>query len=138
VTFHAILPMAGGMAGMVAIHAAVAAAGGNLTGIRLAEHLFPVYMQRAIESWTFLDPLGRPLAIADGDTVLPFGVKYTIADAADDLFGEEISRPLVAMIDRSSASGPTASSTPPTPISGRKRPSRSAPSSPAASAGTRP
>ena len=138
VTFLAILPLAGGMAGMAAISAAATAHGGKLTGIALAEYLFPVYLRHAVESWTFLDPIGRPLAVADGDTVLPFNVKYTIADAADDLFGEEIARPLVSMIEQPSPSGPTASSTPPTPISGASPRRRSGRSSPATSADTEP
>ena len=138
VTFHAVLPMAGGMAGMAAFHTAATTHGANLNGIRLAELLFPVYMKHAVESWTFLDPIGEPLAVADGDAVLPFGVKYAIADAADDLFGEEIARPLVATISRSLPSGPTEPSTSPTPISGASRRRRSEPSSHATSAGTRP
>jgi hypothetical protein len=138
VTFRAVLPLAAGVAGMVAISTAATELGGNLTGLRLAEYVFPVYMAHAIEAWTFTGADGEPIPLADGDAVLPFAVKFAIADAADDLFGEEIARPLVAAIGRSSPGGPTASSTPPKPTSGRKRPSRSVPSSPPVSAATGP
>jgi len=138
ITFRPVMPLAGGVAGMAAIAAGAQALGANFSSIQLAEYVFPVYLAHAIEAWTFTGADGAPVPLTDGDAVLPFGVKYAIADAADDLFGEEISRPLVAMISRSYPSGPTASSTSPNRSSGRRRRPRSAPSSPATSGATGP
>jgi hypothetical protein len=112
---------------------------GAILAIDLGVVLFPVYLAHAIEAWTFVDETGAPVPLGAGaDAVLPFGTKYEIADAADDLFGGEVTAPFAKKKGTSSPSGPTASSTSPKPISGRKRPSRSAPSSPAASADTGP
>jgi hypothetical protein len=130
------MPLAGGVAGIAAMIAGARALGGTFTSMALAEYVFPVFLAHAIESWTFTDAAGQPVPLADGDKVLPFPVKYEIADAADDLFGEEITRPLARMIERSSAAGLTASSTSRNPDSGAPRRPRSARSSPDASAAT--
>lgn len=129
ITFRRVLPLAGGIAAISAMREGVVARGNEIDGLALAEHLFPVYLTHAVESWTFVTDDGSPLPLAEGDTTLPFDVKYAIADAADDLFGEEVTRPLAAMISKSSRSGPTASSTSPSRSSGRSPRSRSARSS---------
>jgi hypothetical protein len=138
VTFRNVLPLAGGVAGIAAMVAAASELGDGFNNIVLAGYVFPVYLAHGIESWTFVDANGEPVPVADGDKVLPFGVKYEIADAADDLFGGEISGPLVKMIERSSADGRTARKTSQNRSSGRSRRPRSGPSSPSASADTEP
>lgn len=138
VVFWAVMPLAGGVAGISAMIEAVKALGEAFSGIALAGYIFPVYLAHAIYSWTFTDADGAPVPLADGDKVLPFPVKYAIADAADNLFGAEISSPLVQMIAQSSAAGPTASSTSPNRDSGASRRPRSGRSSPVVSAVTEP
>lgn len=138
IVFCNVLPLAAGIAGVRAMRDGIVLRAGQFDGVALAEHLFPVYLAHAIESWTFTDADGEPLPLDQGDAALPFPVKYEIADAADDLFGEEITRPLLAMIQKSSPSGQTAPSTSANRRSGRSRRSPSAPSSPDASADTEP
>jgi hypothetical protein len=133
ITFHKVLSLAGGIAAVSAIRDGLNARPGAMDGITLAEHLFPVYLAHAVEAWTFTAEDGEPLPLDAGET-LPFSTKYEIADAADDLFGEEVTRPLVVMTRKSSPHGPTAASTSRTSASGGKRRPRSAPSSPATSA----
>lgn len=141
ITFREVLPLAGGMAAMQALVLAARQAteqGRDLMDSDLAVALFPVILDHGIVSWTFLRA-DEPLPVTkEADTVLPFGTKFLIADAADDLFGEEITRPLAGMTQRSSPRGRTGSSTSPTRRSGRTRRSPSAPSSPAASAASEP
>jgi hypothetical protein len=137
ITFRRVLSLAGGLAAITAMREAVRE-GGTLDQLTLATHIFPVFLVHAVESWTFLAEDGSPLPILAGDAVLPFGTKYEIADAADDLFGEEVTRPLVGMIRRSSPAGPTEPSTSRKRPSGASRRSRSAPSSPAVSEAMRP
>jgi hypothetical protein len=112
---------------------------GEILALDLGVVLFPVYLAHAIETWTFVDAAGVPVPVgASADGVLPFGTKYEIADAADDLFGGEVTAPFAKTKRTSSPSGPTGSLTPPIQASGRKRRLRSAPSSPAVSADTEP
>lgn len=134
VTFRAVLPLAGGMAGISAFVAASRAAGGKLDNLILSEWIGPIYLLHAVATWTFTNADGAAVPISDGDAVLPFAVKYEIADAADDLFGEELTRPLAAMIRRSSGNGQTASSISRNRPSGRTPRRPSAPSSPTVSA----
>ena len=138
VTFRAVLPLAGGVAGISAMVRAARDLGAEFDNIGLASYVFPVYLAHAIEAWTFTDADGNPVPLADGDKVLPFGVKYEIADAADDLFGGEISGPLVKMIGQSSDAGPTARKTSRKRSSGASPRPRSEPSSPSVSEATEP
>ena len=139
VTFRAVLPFAGGMAAMVAMSTAPQDAKGQILALDLGIALFPVYLAHAVEAWTFVDAEGAPVPVGSAaDAALPFGTKYEIADAADDLFGGEVTAPFGRKRPTSSPPGPTGVSTPQTPPSGRKRRSRSAPSLPAVSAGSGP
>ena len=140
VQFRRVLPLAGGMAAIAAMRdsATKAPKGAEvLDPLVLAEYLFPVYLVHAVESWTFVDEQGTPLPLAGADEALPFDTKYDIADAADDLFGEEVTRPLAGMIQRSLRAGRTRRSTSPKKRSGRSPRSPSAPSSPGITADTR-
>lgn len=136
VTFHKVLSLAGGMEAIAAIAATQRA--GEVTAIALAVHIFPVYLAHAVESWTFVDDAGDALALDKGDASLPFSVKYQIADAADDLFGEEVTRPLVAMNEKSLPTSPTSASTSRKPRTSASPPKPSAPSLPATSAASGP
>ena len=139
VTFSPVLPMAGGLAVISAVRDAMRATDGEeMDNLVLAAHTFPVYLRFAIESWTFTDAAGHLLDRERWDALLPFGVKYAIADAADDLFGEEALSPLVGTTPASSRGGPTATSTSRSRASGSSPRSRSAPSSRAASAASEP
>ena len=141
VTYRQVLTLRGGMLAMEALgRVAVAAAAEEreVTGVELSVELFPIYLEHAVAAWTFVwDDAPLPVT-ADADNVLPFDVKYQIADAADDLFGQEITRPLAAMTPKSSRSGRTKRSTSPTRTSGQRRRRPSAPSSPNGSAASGP
>lgn len=144
VTFRAVLPYAGGIAVVQAIATVAARVADEeraATAQDLAAELFPIWIdpkRGPIEAWTFTDAAGEPLPIADGDKALPFDVKYEIADAADDLFGDEVTRPLAKMMETPSPNGQTGASTSPNRTNGRKRRSPSARSSPTTSAATEP
>jgi hypothetical protein len=129
IQFRRVLPLAGGIAAIAAMREGAIARSNAIDGLTLAIYLFPVYLAHAVESWTFVDESGAPLPLDAGDAALPFGTKYEIADAADDLFGEEVTRPLAGMIRKSSRSGSTAPSTSPSRPSGGSHRSRSARSS---------
>lgn len=135
VEFRRVLSLAGGIAAIAAVRDAAVGVTGKLDPFVLAGHLFPVYLAHAVESWTFLDSEGASLALEEADGALPFGTKYLIADAADDLFGDEVTRPLVEMIRKSLPTGPTATSTSRKKSSGRSPRSASGRSSPRSSAG---
>jgi hypothetical protein len=107
---------------------------GEVTAIALAVHIFPVYLRHAVESWTFVDDAGEPLPLDKGDAALPFSVKYQIADSADDLFGEEVTRPLAMTNGKSSPTTRTSESTSPKRRTSASHRRPSEPSSPATSA----
>jgi hypothetical protein len=72
-----------------------------------------LYVQFGIARWTFLDEKGDPVPLnhrnvarLDWDAVRP------IAEKADELYAEKITRPLVAAVSKSSRNGRTAQSTP--------------------------
>lgn len=136
VEFRKVLSLAGGMAAISAI--ADTQRAGEVTAIALAVHIFPVYLEHAVESWSFVNDASEPLPLADGDSALPFSVKYLIADAADDLFGEEVTRPLVGMSGTSSPSTRTSGSTSRRRRTSASHPKPSAPSLPATSAASGP
>lgn len=137
VIYRAALPLAGGMAALTVIRD-IALRGGEVDQLALATVLFPIYLAHAVESWTFTDAEGEPLALADADERLAFGTKFDIANTADDLFGEEVTRPLLETARRSSRAGRTAPSTSRNRSSQPRRRRQSAPSSPATSAVTGP
>jgi hypothetical protein len=132
INFHRVLSLAGGMAAISAI--ADTQRAGEVTAIALAVHIFPVYLAHAVASWTFVDDAGEPLPLVNGDVELPFPIKYQIADAADDLFGEEVTRPLVGINAKSSPTTRTNGSTSPKRRTSASHPKPSAPSLPATSA----
>lgn len=138
VTFKAVLPLAAGIAAMAALRDSVEKYGTDLNALVLGETLYPIYFAHAIESWTFTKEDGSPLLQAEADAVLPFDVKFAIADAADDIFGEQVARPLVAMIQRLLPAGQTGRLTSPKRDSGSSPRSRSRRSSPAVSAVSEP
>ncbi len=134
VEYKRVLPLAGGMAAIAAMRDATLGTLGKLDSLRLAEHLFPVYLAHAIDAWTFTGEDGKPLALDAADAALPFETKYLIADAADDLFGEEVTRPLALMIEKGLRAGLTGHSISRRKPSGRSPRSRSGRSSPKSSA----
>lgn len=92
-----------------------------------------------IRDWTFLDEAGhriRPDVTSDGfsalvDELLPWSNGGAdVADKADELYSEEVLRPLISRTSRLSQGGRTDGSTSPTPDTGPKPPEPSSPSSP--------
>ena len=138
ITFRKVLGIRGGSEAVAATVDAVREHGDAINRFTLAERLAPIYLAHAVESWTFVDEGGSTIAVADGDAVLPFTVKYAITDAADTLFGEEVTRPLVEMIRSFSPAGPTETLTSRKRSSGRSPRSPSARSSQSVSAVTEP
>lgn len=107
-----------------------------------------VYLRHGIRGWTFVDEKGDAILITPTtvNRLLPFmkGGK-AVVDACDALYGTKLMAPLVAALGtnrspqrpkkKSSASGPTERSTPPTRASGPRLLTPSKPSSPNASDG---
>jgi hypothetical protein len=99
------IPLALGVAGM-----AVLRAGGGVAAVYGG--LADVYLQLGIADWTFVDAKGQPEPVIAPNIarLLPFGNGgLTVADAADDLYGKDLLRPLVR--ERSERSSPTSTAT---------------------------
>lgn len=102
--------------------------------------LADVYLRYGIERWTFVDAKGEPEPVtpANIERLLPYGNGgLEVAERADELYSNEVMRPLLERMRKPSDSGPTDASTPPTSDSGSTPPAPSGPSSPAATAGKR-
>lgn len=107
------------------------------TRAMLSASLADVYLHYGVTAWTFVDADGRPVPVTP-DTIadyLRWPTGLTVAEAADELYSEEVMRPLLPRFATSSPATPTAPSTSANPDSGSPRPKRSAPSSPSGTAG---
>ena len=100
------------------------------------------YIPAAIRSWSFLehDENGtlRSVRITQeaAERLIPWDKGgYEVAETADNLYSGRVTAPLVARLQRSSPTGPTASSTSPNRPSGSAVPKRSRRSSQDGSAG---
>lgn len=128
-----------------AIYAAVANVGDD--PVQLQVEMTRAYLRFGIAAWSFTDELGAPIPIQPrrpefGDVIsrlLPFGAGgFEVADRADDLYSEEVLRPLMTRLSRMpSPAGRMAGSTSATPRSLPTPAKRSRPSSPADTAGSR-
>lgn len=93
----------------------------------------------AIAGWTKVDEKGEPLPINALTIAAHLGWTQgamEILEAADSLYAGDLFVPLARRRSKSSASGPTDSSTSANPRSGSKRPKHSRRSSPNGTAGT--
>lgn len=94
--------------------------------------LTEAYLPAGIRSWTFVDEKGEAVRIDREamERLIPFdrgGME--VSEKADALYAERLMSPLLRRRLKSSPRGRTGKPTSPIPISGRKRPPRSAPSS---------
>lgn len=124
-----------GIASMAAIRGAL---GEGQPAVEAA--LSRAFLRFGIESWTFRGRDGTPEPVTPEATarLLPFnGGGLLVAEAADALYGEAVTRPLVARLSALSPATPTAPSTPASRGSGPSSPTRSRRSSRTATAGKR-
>lgn len=99
----------------------------------------PVYIRRGMVGWNRLDDEGNPLPIpADPGTEMPYDEAYWLANKADDLYGGSVLAPLQRLIEMSSPTGRTVSSTSPTQPSRSTRRKPSGQSSRSRSAALKP
>jgi len=127
-----------------AIYAAVANVGDD--PVQLQVEMTRAFLRFGIVAWSFTDELGAPIPIRPRSTdfgevisrLLPFSDGgFTVADRADDLYSEEVLRPLMTRLSlMRSRDGRTVGSTSPTPLTLRKPARRSKPSSPRSTAGS--
>jgi hypothetical protein len=106
--------------------------------VSFATRMVPPYLRHGLAAWNFVDERGKPIAVtAEAIRHLKWEMAYTIGDKADDLYGEEALRPLLARMQKPSPPGQKAGSTSPNRASRRARQPRSGRSSPASSAATK-
>ena len=128
-----------------AIYAAVANVGDD--PVQLQVEMTRAFLRFGIVAWSFTDERGDPVPIRPrstdfGDVIsrlLPFSDGgFLVADRADELYSEEVLRPLMTRLSlMRSQGGQTVGSTSPTPRSLPTPAKRSGPSSPAGMAGKR-
>jgi len=120
-----------------AVYAAVANVGDD--PVQLQVEMTRAFLRFGIVAWSFTDELGAPVPIQPrrpefGDVIsrlLPFSDGgFLVADRADDLYSEEVLRPLMTRLSQMrSPAGRTVGSTSPTPLTLPKPAKRSRPSS---------
>lgn len=112
--------------------------------VRLAALMGQVYVQNGIRAWSFVDKDGSPIQVDPSsrdwpDTVaelLPWDEGGAlVADRADELYSENVLRPLTGRTLTQSLDGQTAGSISPIQPSQPKRQRRSRPSSPTSTDG---
>lgn len=82
-----------------------------------------VYLRHGIVRWTFTDAEGNPVPVTPNAAgSLKWEIAEPIADKADDLYSEDIFRPLVARLSKSSRNGRTGRSTSARTTTSRRRP----------------
>lgn len=126
-----------------AVYAAVANVGDD--PVQLQVEMTRAFLRFGIVAWSFTDDRGEPIPIQPrrpdfGDVIsrlLPFtDGGFLVADRADDLYSEEVLRPLMTRLSSMrSQGGQTVGSTSPTPRSLPKPAKRSRPSSRPGTAG---
>lgn len=126
-----------------AVYAAVANVGDD--PVQLQVEMTRAFLRFGIVAWSFTDDRGEPIPIQPrrpdfGDVIsrlLPFtDGGFLVADRADDLYSEEVLRPLMTRLSlMRSQGGQTVGSTSPTPRSLPKPAKRSRPSSRPGTAG---
>lgn len=103
------LSLEGGLEGQADIRAAV----GN--GTALAKRWRVTFVRYGAIGWNLVDEEGEPVPF-DVDAILAdFALAYPVSEAADDLYGESVVRPLLARRKTTSPPGPTVVSTSATP-----------------------
>lgn len=86
-----------------------------------------LYVTSGLVSWNWTNGTGEPIAINDENIRrnVPWSRMYALAEAAGELYGEEMFAPLLKTASRSSSSGPTTASTSRTKRSSGSRRKRS-------------
>ena len=109
--------------GIVAIQD-FAASGGDTAA--LTRRWLQTFVRYGAVGWTLHDPEGEVWDFDVERLLADFALAWTVADKADDLYGESVLRPLgLTAQSRTSPPGPTDASTPPTGRSTSKRRARS-------------
>lgn len=127
VTLHPEVTMPLGIAALSAIRGSL---GEGQPAVEAA--LSEVYLRFGIASWSFRGADGYPEPVTPESIarLLPFGSGgLEVAEAADALYGEAVTRPLAERFQRLSQPSQTASSTPPSSSTGPSSPRRSSRSS---------
>jgi hypothetical protein len=82
---------------------------------KLLAHLQEAYLLYTLSGWTLVDAEGKPLPLTEANVrtylMANPSVAFDVADAADDLYGAAVVRPLVNRAKPSSLRGQTAGST---------------------------
>lgn len=92
--------------------------------------LGPIFMRRGVVTWNLTDENGDPVAVTPETLeALRFEDAFELADRADDLYGAQITSPLLKKMQNSSPVGRTNGSTPRRHSPSRKRRQPSASSS---------
>lgn len=103
------------------------------SGSMLAERWLVTFVRYGAMGWNFLDADGEPLPF-DVDVLLAdYTLASPVAEKCDELYGEAVTRPLLARLRAISQRGRTAGSTSPTTGSTPKPRRRSSPATSAAS-----
>lgn len=118
----------------------MAALGGTGEPGQLESALTAVFIGLGIESWSFVDTAGLPVAINSDsiERLLPWtDGGWEISNKVFDLYSEDLFAPLAPRRAKQSQRGLMAASTSATRASGSKRQTRRSPSSPVVSATSR-
>lgn len=102
-----VISMAGGMA----VQGAILDAQGD--SVRLQELLAHVYLAHGVTGWNLLDERGKPVPCTPDRlaVAIPYGTGgQAIAEKANDLYADDVMRPLVERLNSLLPTGPTASS----------------------------
>lgn len=124
------LSMAGGMAAQVAVTA------GMTDQIALQELLAQVWVRHGVVGWNLVDDDGEPLPLTPDNITkaLPYGKGgRQVAERADDLYAQDVLRPLQERLKKLSKPGPTQRS-PSTSRTRTRTPKQPSPSSTATTA----
>ena len=93
--------------------------------VAFATRMIPPYLRHGIAAWNLTDEAGQPVEVTpEAIGRLDWDTAYTIGEKADDLYGEEALRPLLARTQKLSPPMRTGGST------SRSRPSQRTPRSP--------
>jgi hypothetical protein len=125
VYLRARLNLAGGLA---AAGAVMSLMGPDFDQSRVPATLGPIYVRHGAVGWNLLNERGEPVPFDVEVLLNDYLLGFEVWDRADDLYADEVLRPLQARMPRSSPRGRTGVSTSAKRSSARPRPSPSAPS----------
>lgn len=126
VSLHPAVTLPMGAASFAMMDVGEAADTAELLGL-----LAPIYLHFGIAAWTLVDADGKALPVnrRNIDERLTWHFAWPVIRKANDLYPAEVASPLQPRRSPPSKHGPTDDSTSPIPLSGRKHPAPSKPSS---------